>query len=109
MQLRELPDGEEEHAVISIAEHEERIALAAVAEKVDEYTEQVAGNEKGLKDSPITLKVLRRDQDDLTAKVEDLASSIETLGKDIETLKAEVTELGTQLKRAGEDREKDIL
>jgi hypothetical protein len=48
-----------------------------------------------------------RDKDDLAAKIEDLASSIDTLGKDIETLKAEVTELGVQLKRAGEDREKE--
>jgi len=48
-----------------------------------------------------------RDKGDLTAKIEDLASSIDTLGKDIETLKAEVTELGVQLKRAGEDREKE--
>jgi hypothetical protein len=48
-----------------------------------------------------------RDKDDLAAKIEDLASSIGTLGKDIETLKAEVVELGTQLKRAGEDREKE--
>merc|ERR1719335_2043364 len=48
-----------------------------------------------------------RDKGDLTAKIEDLTSSIDTLGKDIETLKAEVVELGVQLKRAGEDREKE--
>merc|ERR1719453_2671400 len=48
-----------------------------------------------------------RDKDDLTAKIEDLASSVDTLAKDIETLKADVAELGVQLKRAGEDREKE--
>merc|ERR1719355_255598 len=48
-----------------------------------------------------------RDKDDLTAKIDDLASSVDALSKDIETLKAEVAELGVQLKRAGEDREKE--
>jgi hypothetical protein len=48
-----------------------------------------------------------RDKGDLTAKVEDLGSSIDTLGKEIETLKADVADLGVQLKRAGEDREKE--
>jgi len=48
-----------------------------------------------------------RDKGDLTAKVEDLGSSVDTLTKDIETLKADVAELGVQLKRAGEDREKE--
>merc|ERR1719159_464596 len=48
-----------------------------------------------------------RDKGDLTAKIEDLASSVDTLTKEIETLKADVTELGVQLKRAGEDREKE--
>jgi len=48
-----------------------------------------------------------RDKGDLEAKIADLTSSIDTLGKEIETLKAEVTDLGVQLKRAGEDREKE--
>merc|ERR1719191_2511375 len=48
-----------------------------------------------------------RDKGDLTAKIDDLASSVDALSKEIETLKAEVAELGVQLKRAGEDREKE--
>jgi len=48
-----------------------------------------------------------RDKGDLEAKIEDLASQIDTLGKEIETLKAEVAENEVQLKRAGEDREKE--
>merc|ERR1719335_1494531 len=48
-----------------------------------------------------------RDKGDLEAKIEDLGSSVETLTEEITTLKAEVTELGVQLKRAGEDREKE--
>jgi len=48
-----------------------------------------------------------RDKADLTAKVEDLGMSIDTLAKDLENLKADVTELGIQLKKAGENREKE--
>merc|ERR1719456_731119 len=47
-----------------------------------------------------------RDKADVTAKIEDLGMSIDTLAKEIEVLKADIAELGVQLKRAGEDREK---
>jgi len=48
-----------------------------------------------------------REKADLTAKIEDLTMSVDTLTKEIEVLKGEITELGVQLKRAGEDREKE--
>merc|ERR1719235_180426 len=48
-----------------------------------------------------------RDRDDLIAKIEDLTSTIDTLAKEIEVLKAEVAEMQVQMKRAGEDREKE--
>jgi len=47
-----------------------------------------------------------RDKADLEAKIEDLAMTIDTLAKEIEVLKADVAELQVQMKRAGEDREK---
>merc|ERR1719379_3283823 len=47
-----------------------------------------------------------RDKADLEAKIDDLGMQIDTLSKEIETLKAEVAELQVQMKRAGEDREK---
>merc|ERR1719265_42978 len=47
-----------------------------------------------------------RDRADLEAKIEDLAMQIDTLAKEIEVLKADVAELQVQMKRAGEDREK---
>merc|ERR1719399_56300 len=47
-----------------------------------------------------------RDKADLEAKIEDLGMQIDTLAKEIENLKAEVAELQVQMKRAGEDREK---
>jgi len=47
-----------------------------------------------------------RDRADLEAKIDDLAMTIDTLAKEIEVLKADVAELQVQMKRAGEDREK---
>merc|ERR1719199_298257 len=47
-----------------------------------------------------------RDRDDLVAKIDDLSSQIDMLAKEIEVLKADVAELQVQMKRAGEDREK---
>lgn len=44
---------------------------------------------------------------DLEAIIEDLKSTIHTLATEIEALKAEVAELEVQIKRAGDDREKE--
>merc|ERR1719352_1522846 len=48
-----------------------------------------------------------REKQDLIAKIEDLEMTIEALTKAIDTLKAEIAEMQVQLKRAGEDREKE--
>merc|ERR1719174_105822 len=48
-----------------------------------------------------------REKQDLTAKIEDLESTIDQLTKAIDTLKSEVAEMQVQMKRAGEDREKE--
>merc|ERR1719183_1899228 len=48
-----------------------------------------------------------RAKQDLTAKIEDLDSTIAQLTKAIDTLKSEVAEMQVQMKRAGEDREKE--
>jgi len=47
-----------------------------------------------------------REKQDLIAKIEDLEMTIDALSKAIDTLKAEIAEMQVQLKRAGEDREK---
>jgi len=47
-----------------------------------------------------------REKSDLIAKIEDLEMTIDGLTKAIDTLKAEIAEMQVQLKRAGEDREK---
>merc|ERR1719472_7364 len=54
-----------------------------------------------------TTEMKNRDKDDLTAKIEDLTMTIETLTSEIDNLKAEIAEMQVQLKRAGEDREKE--
>merc|ERR1711972_773840 len=47
-----------------------------------------------------------REKQDLLAKIEDLEMTIKALAEAIEALKAEIAEMQVQLKRAGEDREK---
>merc|ERR1712124_193218 len=48
-----------------------------------------------------------REKSDLTAKIEDLELTIKQLTEAIDALKAEIAEMQVQLKRAGEDREKE--
>merc|ERR1712194_1523 len=48
-----------------------------------------------------------REKQDLIAKIEDLELTIKTLNEEIESLKAEIAEMQVQLKRAGENREKE--
>merc|ERR550537_1266990 len=48
-----------------------------------------------------------RKKEDLLAKVEDLELTIKTLSDNIDTLKSEIAEMQVQMKRAGEDREKE--
>merc|ERR1719203_2009964 len=48
-----------------------------------------------------------REKQDLIAKIEDLTMTIKTLTEEIEALKAEIAEMQVQLKRAGENREKE--
>merc|ERR1719145_60437 len=47
-----------------------------------------------------------REKQDLMARIADLEATIKALGEAIDTLKAEIAEMQVQLKRAGEDREK---
>merc|ERR1719281_957161 len=49
----------------------------------------------------------QRDIDELEAQIADLTATIDELTKSIATLQSEIAEMQTQLKRAGEDREKE--
>merc|ERR1712137_648418 len=48
-----------------------------------------------------------REKQDLLALIEDLELTIKTLTSEIDALKSEVAEMQVQMKRAGEDREKE--
>merc|ERR1719498_2372413 len=48
-----------------------------------------------------------RKKTDLEAKIEDLMLTIKSLTEEIEALKAGIVEMQTQMKRAGEDRERE--
>merc|ERR1719502_1557484 len=78
---------------------------ALIKEKEDEIKhkdfciEELNANERDT-------EMKERDRSDLEAKIDDLTMTVETLTKEIETLKADIAELQKEMKRAGEDREK---
>jgi len=78
---------------------------ALIKEKKDEIKhkdfciEELNANERDT-------EMKERDRSDLEAKIDDLTMTVETLTKEIETLKADIADLQLQMKRAGEDREK---
>jgi len=78
---------------------------ALIKEKQDEIkhkdfcVEELNANERDT-------EMKERDRSDLEAKINDLTMTVDTLTKELEALKAEVADLQTQMKRAGEDREK---
>merc|ERR1719456_905658 len=77
-----------------------------VKEKEDEIkhkdfcVEEINSNERDI-------EMKERDKSDVTAKIDDFTMTIDQLSKAIEMLKAEIAEMQVQMKRAGEDREKE--
>jgi hypothetical protein len=77
-----------------------------VKEKEDEIkhkdfcVEELNNNERDIEQK-------ERDKADKKAKIDDLEVTIDGLAKAIETLKMEIAEMQVQMKRAGEDREKE--
>merc|ERR1712232_228727 len=59
-----------------------------------------------LNTNQLTTERKEREKQDFIAKIEDEEMTIDKLTKAIEALKAEIAEMQVQLKRAGEDREK---
>merc|ERR1719401_3413041 len=57
-------------------------------------------------DNQLQTEKKTREKEDLIARIANLESEIEELAKAIKTLKSEIAEMQVQLKRAGEDREK---
>merc|ERR1719281_1951514 len=77
-----------------------------VKEKEDEIkhkdfcVEEINNNERDI-------EMKERDKADKKAKIDDLEVTIDELSKAIEQLKLEIAEMQVQMKRAGEDREKE--
>merc|ERR550537_1374320 len=66
----------------------------------DFCVEEINNNERDI-------ETKERDKSDVQAKIEDLTVTIDQLGKAMEGLKLEIAEMQVQMKRAGEDREKE--
>merc|ERR1719160_1817432 len=92
-------------------------AFEKVKKAIDDITELLKQKEDEIKHKDFCVEGLNenekktnektREKTDLTTLIEDLTMQIDDLTKAIETLKAEISEMQVQLKRAGEDREKE--
>eukprot|EP00448_Togula_jolla_P041852 CAMPEP_0170621270 /NCGR_PEP_ID=MMETSP0224-20130122/28513_1 /TAXON_ID=285029 /ORGANISM="Togula jolla, Strain CCCM 725" /LENGTH=695 /DNA_ID=CAMNT_0010947521 /DNA_START=60 /DNA_END=2147 /DNA_ORIENTATION=- len=77
-----------------------------LAEKADEIKHKDFCVDE-LNENQLETERKERQKSDLIAEIETLESNIDGLTKAIDTLKAEIAEMQVQLKRAGEDREKE--
>merc|ERR1719246_365142 len=82
------------------------MVTALLQEKADEIKHKDFCVDEFNKNQMETEKKERQKSDQI-AKVEDLEMQIDALTKAIDTLKAEIAEMQVQMKRAGEDREKE--
>merc|ERR1719198_2389615 len=81
-----------------------RLSTLAYKVKLDSFTRV----KKAIDDMVAELMKQKKERtkSDLEAKIDDLKMTIKTLTEEIDTLKSEISEMQVQLKRAGEDREK---
>jgi len=114
-------------AAVAAAHHNPRLVTLAYKVKLDAFTrvkkaidDMVAELAKQQEDevkhkdfcvdefntNQLQTEKTERTKQDLIATIEDLTMTIEQLTKAIDTLKSEIAEMQVQLKRAGEDREK---
>jgi uncharacterized coiled-coil protein SlyX len=84
----------------------DEMVTALLKEKEDEIKHKDYCTD-GLNQNERAQELKARDIDELEAKIADLTSTIDELTKSIATLTSEIAEMQTQLKRAGEDREKE--
>merc|ERR1719269_497052 len=84
----------------------DEMVTALLKEKEDEIKHKDFCTD-GLNQNERAQELKARDIDELEAKIADLTSTIDELTKSIATLTSEIAEMQTQLKRAGEDREKE--
>merc|ERR1719333_1674467 len=83
-------------------------AFTRVKKAIDDMVAQLT-KEKADEFNTNELQTEKKDRakQDLTAKIEDLENTIKSLSDAIAQLKSEVAEMQVQMKRAGEDREKE--
>jgi uncharacterized coiled-coil protein SlyX len=84
----------------------DEMITALLQEKKDEIKHKDFCTD-GMNQNERETELKQRDIEELEAKIADLTSTIDELTKAIATLQAEIAEMQTQLKRAGEDREKE--
>jgi len=84
----------------------DEMITALLQEKKDEIKHKDFCTD-GLNQNERETELKQRDIEDLSAEIADLTSTIDELTKAIKTLQSEIAEMQTQLKRAGEDREKE--
>merc|ERR1711957_760437 len=82
------------------------MVTALLKEKADEIKHKDFCTDEFNKNQMQTEKKERK-KSDLIAKIEDLEMQIDELTKALDTLKSEIAEMQVQMKRAGEDREKE--
>jgi len=82
------------------------MVTALLKEKADEIKHKDFCTDEFNKNQMQTEKKERK-KSDLIAKIEDLDMQIDELTKALDTLKSEIAEMQVQMKRAGEDREKE--
>jgi len=82
------------------------MVTALLQEKADEIKHKDFCTDEFNKNQMQTEKKERK-KSDLIAKIEDLDMQIDELTKALDTLKSEIAEMQVQMKRAGEDREKE--
>jgi len=81
------------------------MVAALLKEKADEIKHKDFCTEE-FNTNQLQTEEKERQKSDLLAKIEDLEMTIKQLTADIGTLKSEIAEMQVQMKRAGEDREK---
>merc|ERR1719305_1191577 len=84
----------------------DEMVTALLKEKEDEIKHKDFCTD-GLNQNERAQELKARDISELEAEIADLTSTIDELTKSIATLTSEIAEMQTQLKRAGEDREKE--
>eukprot|EP00421_Protoceratium_reticulatum_P019574 CAMPEP_0168384854 /NCGR_PEP_ID=MMETSP0228-20121227/14625_1 /TAXON_ID=133427 /ORGANISM="Protoceratium reticulatum, Strain CCCM 535 (=CCMP 1889)" /LENGTH=678 /DNA_ID=CAMNT_0008398033 /DNA_START=35 /DNA_END=2068 /DNA_ORIENTATION=+ len=81
--------------------------IAQLLKEKDDEVKHKAFCVEELNQNQLQTERKEREKQDLVAKIEDLELTIKTLAEAIAGLKAEIAEMQVQLKRAGEDREKE--